>query len=63
MRRGPTPGRSFRLRIGISHAATKQPNRSVVGRLLDTFDNDAGGVSALQHFRGIVPAEEKGPRR
>jgi hypothetical protein len=55
MRRGPTLGRSRRLRIGISHAATKQPGGPVVGRLLDTFDNDASGVSALQQFPTPYP--------
>jgi hypothetical protein len=37
-------------RTSLSHAATEGPCGSVVGRLLDTFDEDASGVSALQHF-------------
>jgi hypothetical protein len=48
MRRGPTRAGDFR-RI-ISRAVTKQPCGSVVGRLLDTFDEDASGVSVRQHF-------------
>ena len=36
-------------RIRISQAATKQPRRSVVSRLSDMFDKDAGGVAAVQH--------------
>jgi hypothetical protein len=32
---------------------TKRPCRSVVGRLLDTLDNDPSGVSAMQHSRSV----------
>jgi hypothetical protein len=32
---------------------TKRPCRSVVGRLLDTFDNDPNGVSAMQQSRSV----------
>ena len=48
MRRGPT--RADRFRRIISRAVRKQPCGSVVGRLLDTFDEDASGVSVRQHF-------------
>src|SRR6266852_2795993 len=48
MRRGQRRADRFR-RISISRAVTKRPCGSVVGRLLDTFDKDASGVSALQH--------------
>jgi hypothetical protein len=54
MRRGQRGADRFR-RI-ISRALTKQPCWSVVGRLLDTFDKDAGGVSAPQHSaRSVIP--------
>jgi lipid-binding SYLF domain-containing protein len=44
---GPiTPGNQ-RQSLGANKA-------TVVGRLLDTFDKDASGVSALQHSRNIV---------
>jgi len=48
MRRGQRGADRFRR--SISCALTKQPCWSFVGRLLDTFDNDANGVSGLQHF-------------
>jgi hypothetical protein len=42
-------------RMGVSRGR-KAPRSSVVGRLLDTFDKDAGGVSALQHSaRSAIP--------
>ena len=47
---GANDGRSLLKRISIDHAATKRRRGSVVGRLLDMFDKDAGGVAALQHF-------------
>ena len=47
MRRGQRGADRFR-RI-ISRTVTEQPCGSVVGRLLDTFDEDASGVSARQH--------------
>jgi hypothetical protein len=33
---------------------TKRLYRSIVGRLLDTFNNDERGVSVLQHFRKLA---------
>jgi len=48
MRRGQRRADRFR-RICISRAVTKQPHRSVVGRLPDMFDKGSGGVSGLQH--------------
>jgi hypothetical protein len=46
----PGPSRADRFRESASATrATKQRCRSVVGRLLDTFDKDAGGVSTRQH--------------
>ncbi len=38
----------------IGHAAAKRQRGSVVGRLLDTFDKDARGVSAPQHVHKLV---------
>ena len=37
------------VRMSVSRGG-KAPRVLVVGRLLDTFHKDAGGVSALQHF-------------
>jgi hypothetical protein len=53
---GPTTADRF-LRISIGHAATKRRRGSVVGRLLDTFNEDASGVSVPQHSaRSVIPA-------
>src|SRR5262249_51945417 len=60
---GPTWADRFR-RISISHAATKQRCGSVVGRILDTLDEDANGVSALQHSaRSVSRCGNNGAKR
>ncbi len=43
-------------RIGVSHGTTKQQCCSVVGHLVDAFDNDVRAVSSLQHSRSPHPA-------
>jgi hypothetical protein len=48
MRRGQRRADALR-RISSGDTVTKQAGRPFVGRLLDIFDKDAAGVSALQH--------------
>jgi hypothetical protein len=50
MRRGQRRADALRrIGIGIGDAVAKQACRPFVGRLVNIFDKDAAGVSALQH--------------